>query len=228
MKTFIELVNSAVVNLQRAGDNESVNRTSIFLPLLILGLSSGAAFSQAKPTAVRSISPSAFVLVGGSRTGLGANATPTFFDSGKNVLITAGLDVGFYSFGHYTVGAEVRGSFPVESGKFVGERAILGGARLSYESNKPLRPYIDALVGRGQMDYQNGGLVKGNLLYRQTAGNVFGGGGGVEWDMLRQISLKADVQIEQWSTPVVERGFVRGGQVSVGAAYRFGAGAGPH
>jgi hypothetical protein len=228
MKSFVELVDSAVVNLQGAGDNESVNRTSLFLPLLILGLSSGAAFSQAKPTAVRSISPSAFVLVGGSRTGLGANGTPTFFDSGKNLLVTAGLDVGFYSFGHYMVGAEVRGSFPVNSGKFVGERAILGGARLSYESNKPIRPYIDGLAGRGQMDYQNGGLVQGNLLYKQTAGGVFGGGGGVEWDLLRQISLKGDVQLQRWSTPVVSRGFVWSGQVSVGAAYRFGAGAGPH
>jgi len=168
------------------------------------------------------------VLVGASRTGLGANATPTFFNSGKNVLITAGLDVGFYSFGHYTVGAEVRGSFPVNSGKFVGERALLGGARLSYESNVPLRPYIDVLAGRGQLDYQNGGLVIGNLLYRQTAGAVYAGGGGLEWDMLRQISLKADVQVEQWSTPVVSRGYIRGGQVSIGAAYRFGAGAGPH
>lgn len=217
-----------VANLRLAGDNVCVNRASLYLPLLILGLSSGAALAQAKPTAVRSISPSAFVLVGGSLTGLGADGTPTFSNGGKNLLITAGVDVGFYSFGHYTVAAEVRGSFPIDKGKIVAQRAIMGGARVSYESNKPVRPYLDALFGRGQLDYQNGGIAVGNLLYQQTAGNVFGGGGGIEWDVLRQISFKADAQLQQWSTPVNDRGFARSGQVSIGAAYRFGAGAGPH
>lgn len=217
-----------VVNLRRAGDNESVNRTSLFLPLLLLGLSSVAASAQAKPTATRSISPSAFVLVGESLTGLTSTGTPNFSDGGKNLQITAGLDVGFYSLGHYTLGAEVRGLFPIDQGKIVGERALLGGARVSYESNKPLRPYVDVLFGRGQMDYQQGGMAVGNLLYKQTAGNVFGAGGGVEWDFMRAISLKADVQLQQWATPVNARGFARGGSASIGAAYRFGAGAGPH
>lgn len=217
-----------MANLQGAGDNGSVNRTSLFLPLLLLGVSSGAAFAQAKPTAVRSISPSAFVLVGGSYTGLGANGSPTLKDGGNNVLITAGLDVGFYSFGHYLIGAEVRGSLPIDQGKIVGERAVLGGGRVSYESSHSLRPYVDVLFGRGQMTYQQGGYAVGNLLYKQTAGNVFGGGGGVEWDLMRSISLKAEVQGQQWSTPVVNRGFIRSAQASIGAAYRFGAGAGPH
>lgn len=214
--------------MSSAGDNVCVNRPSLYLPLLILGLSSGAAYAQAKPTAVRSLSPSAFVLVGGSLTGLAANGTPTFSDGGKNLIVTAGADLGFYTLGHYNIAAEVRGSFPIDSGTIVSERALLGGVRVSYESNKPVRPYLDALFGRGQMDYQNGGMAVGNLLYKQTAGNVFGGGGGVEWDVLRQISFKVDAQLQQWSTPVNERGFARSGQVSIGAAYRFGAGAGPH
>ncbi|MEK6398929.1 MAG: hypothetical protein V4734_12645 [Terriglobus sp.] len=184
--------------------------------------------SQAKPTATRSIAPSAFVLVGGSYTGLGANGSTRLSGGGRNITVTAGLDVGFYSFGHYEIGAEVRGSVPVNKGELVGESAILGGGRVSYESSKPVRPYLDVLFGRGQMDYQKGGYAVGNLLYKQTAGNVLSGGGGVEWDFMRQISLKADAQLQRWNTPVVERGNVRGVQASIGLAYRFGAGAGPH
>lgn len=204
-----------------------MKRASLFLPLLILGVSSGTAFSQAKPTATRSISPSAFVLVGPTYTGLGANGATKLNGGGRNITVIAGLDVGFYSIGHYEFAAEVRGSVPVNQGELVGESAILGGGRVSYESSKPVRPYLDALFGRGQMTYQKGGYAIGNLLYKQTAGNVFGGGGGVEWDFMRQISLKADAQLQQWSTPVVQRGFVRGAQGSIGLVYRFGVGNGP-
>jgi hypothetical protein len=167
------------------------------------------------------------VLVGYTYTGLGANRTPTIQDGGNNLSVIAGADIGFYSLGHYEFAGEVRGSLPVDQGKIVGQRALQGGLRVSYESSHTLRPYVDALFGRGQMDYQQGGYPVGNLLYKQTAGNVYGGGGGVEWDLMRQISLKADAQVNQWSTPVTERGYVRSVQFSVGAAYRFGAGAGP-
>jgi len=194
---------------------------------IFLWLSNGVAFSQAKPTATRSLSPSAFLLVGGSYTGLGPNSSPTVFHGGKNLLMTAGLDLGFLSFGHYVVGAEVRGSLPVNSGNLVGEKAILGGARLSYQSNFPLRPYIDVLAGRGQMNYQRGGYIANNNLYRQTAGSVFGGGVGVEWDTFHQVSLKIEAQAQQWGTPAVDRGFVRSVQGNIGVAYRFGTGRAP-
>jgi hypothetical protein len=151
------------------------------------------------------------------------------WDGGRNLLFTAGLDVGFLSFGHYNIGAEVRGSVPLVSGKVVGERALLGGARVSYESSIPLRPYIDVLAGRGQMEYQEGGYISisGNQIYKQTAGAVYGGGIGTEWDMFPQISLKIDAQAQRWNTPVVTRGYVNSVQGSVGLAYRFGAGRGP-
>ncbi|MEZ2348080.1 hypothetical protein [Terriglobus sp. RCC_193] len=177
-----------------------------------------------QPTAVRTLVPSAFVMVGGTATGVAGRSQASLTDGGKNLTLTGGLDLGFHTFGHYLLAAEVRGSYPLDSGKIVGEKDILGGARLSYETGRLFRPYVDGLFGRGQMTYQNKGYAIGNLLYTQTASNIYAAGGGVELDIAPWISLKADVQAKHWNTPVLQSGSTWSGQVSIGAAYRFGAG----
>ncbi|HEY9138129.1 MAG TPA: hypothetical protein VIM67_07625 [Terriglobus sp.] len=73
------------------------------------------------------------------------------------------------------------------------------------------------------MDYQRGGYITPGKIYIQTAGAVYGGGIGTEWDVLPQLSLKIDAQAQRWNTPVVTRGYVNSVQGSVGVAYRFGA-----
>jgi len=204
-----------------------MKRSFLFLLLFsLVGLSSGVAVSQAKPTATRALSPSVFVLFGGTYTGLLSDGRPNVWDGGRNLLFSAGLDLGVLSLGHYNIAAEVRGSLPLISGQVVGDRAILGGARVSYEST-PLRPYIDVLAGRGQMDYQRGGYVTPDKTYIQTAGAVYGGGIGTEWDVVPHLALKIDAQAQRWNTPVVARGYVNSVQGSVGLAYRFGAGGRP-
>ncbi|MEG9432458.1 hypothetical protein [Terriglobus sp. ADX1] len=194
---------------------------------LLIGTNLNAVAQANQPTAIRTLVPSAFVMVGGTSTGVGSYSRSSFSNGGKNLTLTAGVDVGFHSFGNYMLAAEVRGSYPLNSGNIVAEKDILGGARLSYESGRLIRPYVDGLFGRGQMTYQNGGYAVGNLLYAQTASNIYGAGGGVELDIATRISLKADVQAQHWNTPVLDSGSTWSGRVSVGAAYRFGAGQGP-
>ncbi|WP_047490406.1 hypothetical protein [Terriglobus sp. TAA 43] len=195
--------------------------------LFLIGPNSRALAQANQPTAIRKLAPSAFVMVGGTYTGVGSFGSATHRNGGKNMTLTAGGDLGFLSFGRYMLGAEVRGSYPIDSGHIVGEKSILGGARMSYETGGLIRPYVDGLFGRGQMNYQNGGYQVGSLLYSQTATNIYDFGGGAEFDVFRQISLKVDVQAQHWNTPVIANGHVWSAQGSIGAAYRFGAGQGP-
>ena len=214
------------------GDNVGLKPTYIssLCAFVFLGLvTSLAADAQAVATASRTISPSVFVLGTGVFTGLHADSR-TAFTGGKNLAVTAGADVGVFARGRYVLGVEVRGRFPVYSGKIVGERDIMGGLRVTREpqGNGRLRPYVDGLIGRGQMNYQRGGYPVGNLLYAQTASTVYAGGVGVEYDLTQHFSGKLDGQYELWSTPVASGGGdVHSTPISLGLIYRFGAGEGP-
>jgi hypothetical protein len=212
-------------------DNVGVNPTymNYLCACVLLGLAtSAAAGAQAVATASRTISPSAFVMGSGVYTGLEDDGTSSW-QGGKNVSVTAGFDIGVYAFGRYELGVEVRGTYPVDNGNIVSEKSLMGGLRIARETegNGHFRPYIDGLYGRGQMNYENGGFVVTNLLYTQTAGSVFGGGVGVEYDVSRHFSAKLDGQVEHWSTPVTTTGSVHSTVLSVGVAYRFGAGEEP-
>jgi hypothetical protein len=196
--------------------------------LLLLSLATAAnARAQAMPTAVRNVQPSAFVLVHGVGTGLEARSA-TSFTGAKNVAITAGANLGVYPMGRYVLGIEARGTYPLESGNLVAERSLLGGIRVTREPGQSrFRPYVDVLFGRGQMDYQRGGYIVGNLLYTRTASNLLDGGIGTEVDLVGHYSLKVDAQIQRWNTPVTTTGKVYSKQLGIGLAYRFGIGNGP-
>ena len=189
-------------------------------------MSAAVGGAQARPTATRSVQPSVFVLGTGVLSGLEGYGR-TSFTGGKNIAFTAGIDVGVYSIGgRYLLGIEGRGTYPVAGGQIVEERSVLGGVRITREPGETgrLRPYLNVLFGRGQMDYQNGGYLVPGLLYSRTASNVLDGGGGVELDVTDHFSGKVDVQEQHWNTPVVSSGAVYSTQVSIGLVYRIGAG----
>jgi hypothetical protein len=207
-----------------------------FLPIVcsltLAGFLCSLASAQAT-TAKRRLQLSGFALVDETYTGLNADQTTTF-EGGRNVAFTAGGDLGFFSPGRYSLAAEVRGSYPMASGNIVTEKSILGGVRFSREPAGEgfagvFRPYVDVLFGRGQMDYQNGGYITPGLLFYQSNSNILQGGGGIELDLLRQFSLKIDLQAQHWKTPVLEPNSTTlwSKQGGVGVTYRFGAGTGP-
>jgi hypothetical protein len=210
------------------GNNGDVKFTwlSSFSAVLILGLAATAnADAQAVATASRRLSPSAFAMGTVVYTGLDKRGI-TGWRGGRNLSWAAGFDLGVFPMGRYVLAAEVRGRYAVDRGDIAGERVIFGGARISREPSEfhNLRPYVDALIGRGQMDYQHGGYQVGNLLYTRTAGAVYGAGVGVEYDLTRHYSAKADGQLEHWSTPVASGGSTHSSAISLGLVYRFGAG----
>lgn len=203
------------------------------LPLgaaLLSGLGAGA---QARPTADRTLHPSAFVLFSGTYTGLGASPlSPNPGLGGRNFTLTLGGDLGVLPFRRFDLAAEVRGSYPLNKGKVDSQKSILGGLRVSREPVgegffSRVRPYANVLVGRGAMDYRGSGYPVPGLLYTRTVSTVYDAGGGFEVDITQQFSLKGDAQFQRWSTPVTASGHVYASQGGVGLVYRYGAGGSP-
>ncbi len=220
-----------------------MNLKVFFFLLFGLGLGAAgvwkAAGQSAQPTAMRKFQTSVFGLISGTDTGLPVrNPNGSLGSDGRNVALMAGVDVSVYSWRQFAAAVEARGAYPISKGDVVGEKSFMGGARVSYEPAgtfatpiagflSRFRPYGDVLYGRGEMDYQKGGYLVGNLLYTQTAGGIFAGGGGLELDVSRRSSFKADYQVEHWKTPVTSSGSVLSQQFGVGVVYRIGAYEGP-
>jgi hypothetical protein len=221
-----------VLTVEDNGDVKQRTFPSSIRFLAMAGLFSLCCSALAQtPTAIRRLQPSAFALVNETFTGLEANQT-TSLRGGRNTAFTLGGDMGIYSPGRYSLAVEVRGTYPISSGNIVSEKSILGGVRFSREPSQEgglshLRPYVDVLFGRGQLDYQNGGYVTPNLLFYQSNTNILDGGGGLEVDLTQHFSLKVDVQAQRWKTPVLPGGTMYSKQGGVGVTYRFGVGSGP-
>jgi hypothetical protein len=178
--------------------------------------------AQAGPTAIRRISLSPFVLVDGTYTGLDADQTS--FKGGRNLSIIAGADLGFYSPGRYSLAAEVRGNYAINSGDIVGEKSILGGLRFSREPGRGIvRPYVDVLFGRGALEYQDGGYLTPQFLLISNNSNTLEAGGGVELDIPHNLSIKLDAQVQTWKTPIPGADTFYSKHFGAGVAYRFGA-----
>lgn len=200
---------------------------------LMVAVTAGA--QRTYSTAQRRLDLSAFGMVSGVYTGLGGSP----YDNGgvegpegRNVSITAGADLGFYSFLGLRLGAEVRGEAAIKAGQVDSQKSILGGLRVTHEPSGyglfgNVRPYVDVLAGRGNIIYQNNGYPVPGILYLSNPSAVYAGGGGFEYDFSRAFSFKADALVERWNTPVVESGKIYSKQGSVGIVYRYGTGRGP-
>lgn len=173
------------------------------------------AHGQANPTASRPLEISAFGGLTGTYTGIGG---------GRNLGITAGVDVGlrpFYGFRPYLEG---RGTAAIDGGQVDAQKDALGGIRVAHKLLRPkLNAYGDILFGRGQIDYQHGGFpsLTGPFLYTRSVTNVFSPGVGVEYRMTEHFSGLADVQFQHWDTPVTPSGSAWAKPITFGVRYHF-------
>jgi hypothetical protein len=177
---------------------------------LALGIST-AAFGQAEVTASQAMELSAFGAMTGTFTGI---------ENTRNLGITAGADLAFrpFFFG-IRPALEIRGTYPFDKGAVIGEKNGLIGIRLMKHYGR-IYPYVDGLYGRGELTYVDGFIV-GNFRYDRTTSNVFGGGGGFDIRLTDHFNLKADGQIERYSTPITVSGKLYSVPVSAGVTYRF-------
>ena len=175
----------------------------------------GQAGAQAVATASAPLRITAFGGVTGDYTGL---------ELGKDLGITAGVDVEFRPFFTLYPALEVRGTYPV-GGTLDRQRNVLGGLRLARQY-KRLHPYGDVLFGQGQIDYGNGGYpsLDGNFRYVTTTSNVYSLGGGVDYALTERFGAKADFQLQRYKTPVVESDAIYSKAFTLALVYRFGFG----
>jgi hypothetical protein len=153
----------------------------------------------------------------------GATGVYTGLDSGRNLGITAGVDLGFGGYRGFLPMLEVRGTYPVDSGAVVSEENFLGGLRVERQY-RTLHPYVDALFGRGQLQYQGAGALnpQQTVLYQRTNSNILAGGAGIDLDVTPSLAGRADVQLEHYDTPVTTSGSIDSTAITVGVVYRFG------
>ena len=90
----------------------------------------------------------------------------------------------------------------VDNGSIVGEEHAEGGLRLGKRYGS-FRPYVDFLFGRGELNYQNGGLAVPMQAFRyiQTTSNVVSPGLGFEVDVSEQLAVRFDGQYQIWNVP---------------------------
>ena len=200
-----------------------INRFAFSFPARVLSIFASlfcaVSHAQSLPTASRGVVPSAFAGITGTYTGL---------NGGRNLGLTAGFDLGFRSFWGFLTSIEGRGTYPIDNGSVVGEEHAEGGLRLQ-KRYKAIRPYADFLFGRGELNYQNGGIAVPMQAFRylQTTTNVISPGLGVEVDVTPQFALLLDGQYQIWSVPFDPSGATSGsGHIhslpgTIGVVYRF-------
>lgn len=178
------------------------------------------ASAQSAPTASRTLDPSVF---------LGGSGVYTGFTGAKNLSVTAGLDLGFRPHFGLSPSVEVRGTYPLDSGQVAGEESVLAGLRIG-KRYQHFRPYADFLVGRGELNYEDGGYVvpAQSFRYLQSTTNVLSPGLGTEVDVTPQFALLLDLQLQHWDLPFstgstpANPGSIYSKVATVGVVYRFG------
>lgn len=181
-----------------------------FISLCLFPASSRMLNAQATPTATQGLELTAFAAGTGTWTNI---------EGGRNLGITAGADLAFKSYHNFRPAAEFRGTYPFHNGTIDAQKDLLGGLRVEYPLGR-LHPYADFLVGRGQIDYQRGGLQVGSLIYIRSISTVFSPGVGVDLDVAPHWSVKADLQIQNWDIPF-SPGTIHPKVLSLGGVYHF-------
>lgn len=167
--------------------------------------------AQVASTATQQLQLSAFA---------GGTGTFTDLEGGKNLDITAGADLTFLGLRFVRPSFEVRGTYPIDKGTISSQKNFLVGPKVEHAFGR-LHPYVDFLVGRGEIDYGLGGFPVGNILYISSISTIYSFGGGVDYNFTRHIDLKADLQYQHWDAPVVASGVIHPVAVTLGAVYRF-------
>ena len=171
--------------------------------------------AQAAPTAIRSLQLSAFAGGSGVYTGL---------SGGKNVSVTAGLDLGFRTFFSLRPSVEVRGTYPVDNNGVNDVKSVLGGLKVAKELGR-VQPYADLLFGRGAVDYIHGAINPSDTVeYLENPTNVLSPGVGVDLRLTENFSFKADLQYQRFDTPVTTSGVLYAKPITLGVVYRLNFG----
>ena len=168
--------------------------------------------AQAVPTAVEPVRFAVFAL---------ANYTDAGIADTRSLGATVGADLSFTPGGlsRFVPALEARGTAS-EAGKLSSLREDLVGPRLSYWYGG-FHPYADVLVGRGRVQYLDGGVIFGERVYVSSITTVYSPGGGLDVPLSHSLTAKLDAQYQFWRVPVVATGAAHPLALSVGVVYQF-------
>jgi hypothetical protein len=159
--------------------------------------------AQSLPTASRQLDLSAFAA---------GTGTFTRIAGGKNLSITAGADLTYLSLRLLRPSLEIRGTYPIDTGHIDNQKSILAGPKVEIPFGR-FHPYVDFLIGRGEIDYQKGLFLRVDLNcpgspncpiteFLSTTSTVYSLGGGLDYTLGRRIDVKADIQYQHWDVPL--------------------------
>lgn len=169
------------------------------------------AFAQSAPAATQQLQLSAFVAGTGTFTDL---------SGGKNLAITAGLDITVLHFRAFRPAAEIRGTYPFYGGTINSQKNFLVGPKVEYPIGR-LHPYADFLIGRGGIDYLRGGYIFGDIKYLSSNTVVYSPGVGFDYNLTHNLAVKADFQYQHWDTPATPSGSIHPIALTLGGVYIF-------
>ena len=208
---------------QGAGTGMKQDKAALTLALLLAPffLPGIAAAQSAKPTADQNIQLSVFGAASGNYTGL---------SGGRNLSVTAGIDLALAPWHGMRPTLELRGTYPMDKGTIVAQKDALGGLRLDFLLGHRMHPYGDFLFGRGQMNYTETpcnatggfGYVFGNNCYQVSTSYVYSPGAGFDYDLTNHLGIKIDGQYQQWSNVPTASAKLYSTLGSIGLVYRFG------
>jgi len=186
----------------------------ILSALVVCVLISGSVcgYGQARATATEVTRLSVFA---------GGEGTWTGLNRGRTGGVTAGADLRFRSFFTFQPSLEVRGTLPLFKGGVDNQKNLLGGVQIARPLGR-FKPYVDILIGRGQIDYHGGYPdATDTFTYFRNISKVISPGVGVDVDLSGHFALKADAQYQRYDTPVTTSGKL-GSKALLGAVvYRF-------
>jgi hypothetical protein len=169
------------------------------------------ALGQSVPTATQRVQLSTFLVATKASVGLqGAN----------NFTITSGSDLTLLVLRYFNTGVELRGSYPIRSGDVISQKSILVGPKIEYPKSR-FRPYADLLVGRGRINYLDGGYISGSVKYIRSDSAVLSPGVGCDLYFTHRVAVKVDIQYQSWDAPTASFGRIAPALISVGGSYNF-------
>jgi hypothetical protein len=207
--------------LMRLTERQTLRRLCVGAVLcgwLLIACAGGSA--QKAATATRKVDFSVFGGLTGTFTGL---------SNGKNLGVTAGLDLSLPRHFGIRPSVEVRGTTPFVSGRVDTQKDILAGLRGELSFGR-LHPYADFLIGRGAIHYVVPYALPGNFLLGAAAisgtstTTVLSPGVGARFQLGGSFSVLGDVQLQRWDTPVTTSGHLFAKPFTAALVYRFGGG----
>lgn len=194
---------------------ESVTRRFAFLLLLLsasIAVESLTLQAQVGPSAAQ---PLALSLFGG------ATGTYTGLYGGHNLGATLGADLDLPPVFYLHPSLEARATYAFDQGQIVGEKNLLAGLRQNFRY-RWLHPYADILLGPGRLQYIHPlPDPAGNYLYIHSSSLVLSPGAGIDIRLTPRFALKADLQLQRYSTPVTTAGILYAKPITIGVVYRF-------